>query len=88
MLISLLSNTGTWRYAGVIPSIIGNGVSGSSGAAFITQVMPSFSKNTGIATPAPHKYSDGNISEIPAKRTRGLSEKKNNGQKIMKNTYQ
>lgn len=72
MLISLLSNTGTWKYIGFKPSIIGNGVSGNSGAAFITQFIPSFSKNTGIATPAPHKYNDGKISEIPGRRMCGF----------------
>lgn len=72
ILISLLSKTGTWRYIGFDPSNNDNGVSGNSGAAFITQVMPSFSKNTGIATPAPHKYNDGKISDIPGNRMRGF----------------
>lgn len=73
MFISLLSITGTCKYTGFEPSgVSGNGVSGNSGAAFITHVMPSFSKNTGIATPAPHKYSDGKISEMPGNRMRGF----------------
>lgn len=48
----------------------GNGVSGSSGAEFITHVIPSCCKNIGIATPAPHKYNDGKISVIPGRRRR------------------
>lgn len=46
-------------------------MSGSSGAAFITQVMASFSRKQGMATPAPHRYSDGRTSEMPGKRLRG-----------------
>lgn len=66
--MSPLSSTGTWKYNGFVS---GNGVSGNSGAAFITQVIPSFSRKHGIATPAPHKYNDGNTSDIPGKRFRG-----------------
>lgn len=66
MLMSPLSNTGTCKYNGLES---GNGVSGSSGAAFITQVTPNFSKKHGIATPAPHRYNDGTISEMPGSRS-------------------
>lgn len=66
-------------------SISDNGVSGNSGAAFITHVIASFSKNIGIATPAPHKYKDGRTSEIPAKRTFGGSLQNNGYKKIALN---